>query len=73
MKTLRFFLLLLMIWLGTQIIIWGFSEIILQGSKLERALKLKGTEPYIKAIVYTLFPLPFAVVLTHRLVKKSNA
>ncbi|AKK05656.1 hypothetical protein CMUST_06605 [Corynebacterium mustelae] len=59
-----------MIWLGTQIIVWGFSEIVLQGSNLERSLKLEDMELYIKVLVYTLFPLPLAVVLARRLVEK---
>ncbi|MDO5098478.1 MAG: hypothetical protein Q4D85_06920 [Corynebacterium sp.] len=71
MKSLRFFLVLLMIWLGTQIIVWGFSEIVLQGSNLERSLKLEDMELYIKVLVYTLFPLPLTVVLARRLVEKK--
>ena len=73
MKSLRFFLVLLLVWLGTQIVIWGWSEFILKGSQLERMLELEYVEPYLKIPFYLLFPVPYAVTVTHRIVKKENA
>ena len=69
MKSLRFFLVLLLVWLGTQIVVWGWSEFILKGSQLERMLELEDVEPYLKIPFYLLFPVPYAV----RIVKKDNA
>ena len=60
MKSLRFFLVLLLVWLGTQIVIWGWSEFILKGSQLERVLELEDVEPYLKIPFYLLFPVPYA-------------
>ena len=72
MKSLRFFLVLLLVWLGTQIVIWGWSEFILKGSQLERVLELEDVEPYLKIPFYPLFPVPYAVAVTRRIVKKDN-
>jgi len=72
MKSLRFFLVLLLVWLGTQIVIWGWSEFILKGSQLERMLELEDTSPYLKIPFYLLWPLTFAVPVTRRIVKKDN-
>ena len=72
MKSLRFFLVLLLVWLGTQIVIWGWSEFILKGSQLERVLELEYVEPYLKIPFYLLFPVPYAVTVTRRIVKKDN-
>jgi len=72
MKSLRFFLVLLLVWLGTQIVIWGWSEFILKGSQLERMLELEDVEPYLKIPFYLLWPLTVAVPITRRIVKKDN-
>lgn len=72
MKSLRFFLVLLLVWLGTQIVIWGWSEFILKGSQLERVLELEDVEPYLKIPFYLLWPLTVAVAVTRRIVKKDN-
>ena len=50
MKSLRFFLVLLLVWLGTQIVIWSWSEFILKGSQLERMLGLEDAEPYLSPL-----------------------
>ncbi|GAA1473397.1 hypothetical protein CFELI_07600 [Corynebacterium felinum] len=67
MQTLRFFCVLLLVWAGSQIITWGYSELILKGSQLERMLGLEDVGLPLKIFVYTLFPLPFSVVITRRL------
>ena len=72
MKSLRFFLVLLLVWLGTQIVIWSWSEFILKGSQLERMLELEDVEPYLKIPFYLLWPLTVAVPVTRRIVKKDN-
>ena len=72
MKSLLFFLVLLLVWLGTQIVIWSWSEFILKGSQLERMLELEDVEPYLKIPFYLLWPLTVAVPITRRIVKKDN-
>jgi len=36
-------------------------------------LELEDVEPYLKIPFYLLFPVPYAVTVTHRIVKKENA
>ncbi|MEZ2122312.1 MULTISPECIES: hypothetical protein [unclassified Corynebacterium] len=73
MKSLKFLLVVLMIWLATQIIVWSFAEMVLGDSRLAHVLGLEETEPYLKILVYTLFPLPLAVGLARRVTGKRDA
>lgn len=73
MKSLKFLLVVLMIWLATQIIVWSFAEMVLGDSGPAHVLGLEETEPYLKILVYTLFPLPLAVALARRVIGKRDA
>ena len=73
MKSLKFLLVVLMIWLATQIIVWTFAEMVLGGSGLAHVLGLEETEPYLKILVYALFPVPLAVGLARRVIGKQDA
>lgn len=73
MKYLKFFLAVLVIWLLTQVIVWGFAEMVLDDHELAHVLGLEEIDPYLKILVYTLFPLPFALVLACRLVKGRHS
>ena len=73
MKSLKFLLVVLMIWLATQIIVWSFAEMVLGDSGLAHVLGLEETDPYLKILVYTLFPLPLAVALARRVIGRHDA
>ncbi|VEH05772.1 Uncharacterised protein [Corynebacterium kutscheri] len=72
MQSLRFFLTLFIIWSVTQICIWGFSEIVVPGSRLESILGTEDIGIGLKVFTYALFPLPFSIMFTRRLVNKDN-
>ncbi len=64
-----FILYLLGLWLASQAIVWGFTEVVAPAIGLESALGLGDVETWLKVLVNTLFPLPFVVVLARRLVR----
>lgn len=66
MKWLKFLLMTLIIWLLTQIIIWGFAESALYDAGLAPALGLEEVDIYLRILVYALFPLPLAILLARR-------
>lgn len=73
MKWLKLLLVTLMIWILSQIIIWGFAEIVLNDSGLAHALGLEEIDIYLRILVYALFPLPLALVLARRLVSDPGS